>query len=230
MSGSSAQKPFIDNNQNYDCPSLPLKSWLHAGIRRNYIQVLCNGGLATVSAPLYVWFGGAGERQLHWPPQDTFDLSALAVLVSLASVCGDTWASEIGSAVQYGEPRLITSWKKVPAGTNGGITVIGTLSSAAGGFMVGLSFWFSHLLLSDQQMPSFIWLGTAAGTIGSVIDSLLGALFQYSGYCPEKKKVVKQPHSSNVVHISGLNILSNDAVNLLSCLMTTLLLVGVLAI
>lgn len=183
-----------------------------------------------MSALLYVWFGEASERQLHWPPQDTSDLSAIAVLVSLASVCGDTWASEIGSAVQYGEPRLITTWKKVPAGTNGGVTVIGTLSSAAGGFMVGLSFWCSHLLLSDQQIPSFIWLGTVAGIVGSAVDSLLGALFQYSGYCPEKKKIVKQPWPSNAVHISGLDILSNDAVNLVACIITTLLLVGMLAI
>ena len=204
-----------------------LFNWLLCvGTQRNHIQVLCNGGLATLAALLYVWCAGASERHLHWPPQDCSDLSALAVLVSLGSVCGDTWASEIGSAVRYGEPRLITSWRKVPAGTNGGITVIGTAASACGGFIVGVAYWFSHMLFSEQQISAFIWLGIVAGIVGSAVDSVLGALFQYSGYCPEQKKIVKQPCSPDIIHVSGINLLSNDAVNVLSCLMTTIWLVG----
>ena len=52
---------------------------------------------------------------------------------------------------------LLLSWKKVPKGTNGGVSPIGTLASAMGGFFIGLAFYLSFRLsfaLSNQSVIS----------------------------------------------------------------------------
>lgn len=42
---------------------------------------------------------------------------SIAVVGSIACACGDTWASEIGSVMGNGYSTLVTTRKKVPAGT-----------------------------------------------------------------------------------------------------------------
>jgi len=74
-------------------------------------------------------------------------------------------------------------------GTNGGVSVAGTLSSAVGGSIVGLAYYITVLLCGREavmevntppQWPLLI-VTTLAGLLGSLIDSLLGATLQYSG-------------------------------------------------
>ncbi|KAK3278120.1 hypothetical protein CYMTET_13927 [Cymbomonas tetramitiformis] len=119
-------------------------------------------------------------------------------------------------------PRLVTTWQKVPAGTNGGITVLGTAASAAGGLFVGLCFFLAGLAVAGEA--GYQWyvvpLGVGAGLVGSMVDSLLGATVQFSGFCSEKQRIVGSPGPS-VKQISGLAILGNHAVNFVSALITS---------
>ena len=103
----------------------------------------------------------------------------------LFSACcnGDTWASELGSVLSRSEPYLITTFKKVPRGTNGGISLIGSLASILGGTFVGLAFYVGIILgsskiafieSSSQYQFDVIFIGSLAGFMGSLIDSLLG--------------------------------------------------------
>ena len=195
------------------------------------MQVVCNGGVASTAALLYLLSAGMGELPLRLTPGrvDPPTLYALACLSALSCSCGDTWASEVGSVVG-GTPRLITTWQRVPRGTNGGITGVGILCSIAGGLVVGVTYFVTLVSFLDvgrfdnvslaSQLP-VVLVGGAAGLFGSVVDSLLGATVQYSGYSDKLGKVVSKL-APEVRHISGVDILDNHAVNFVSSLITAL--------
>ena len=118
------------------------------GRRRNERQVIANGGVAALAALAgsWVWFAGA-----------------------LAAATADTWATEIGSHSGT-QPRLITTGKPVPAGTDGGMTLLGTTGGIAGaGLVAGLSYGFGHRGALAVAV---------AGVVGMLVDSLLGATVQ----------------------------------------------------
>lgn len=120
------------------------------GGQRTYRQVLANGGVAALAGLLGSW-----------------RLAAAA----LAAATADTWATEIGSFSPHA-PRLITTWRPVSKGTDGGVTLIGTLGGLAGALLI----WASAALLFSSQ-PSrltVVWAGLA----GMIVDSLLGATMQ----------------------------------------------------
>ena len=172
------------------------------------------------------------EAPLHFSASE-FDLAtayALACLAAISCSCGDTWASEVGS-VLGGSPRLITTWREVPRGTNGGVSMVGTVCSCAGGLAVGLGYfttlavfawlgYFSEGLLLSSQLP-VLAVASFAGLFGSFVDSVLGATLQYSGYSEKLGKIAHQP-SDGVTHISGVDLLDNHIVNLLSSLITAI--------
>ena len=200
-----------------------------AGGQRNWIQVFCNGGVASVLALLYIVDNGVGERPVDYAKDLNASLVCIAILGALSCSNGDTWASEIGSAIGSRTPRLITTFKKVPVGTNGAITVAGTLASIAGGALIGLAYYITQTAclaivyrLGQPHYPPqwpIIMLGCIAGFVGSAVDSLLGATVQYSGYCSERKRVVYKPTSTSK-HITGIGLLDNHLVNLVSSAIT----------
>ncbi|KAJ8640597.1 hypothetical protein MRB53_017291 [Persea americana] len=119
-------------------------------------------------------------------------LANSGIATALYACCnGDTWSSELGM-LSDAQPRLITTFKPVRKGTNGGVTTTGLVAAAA------------------------------AGLCGSLIDSVLGATVQFSGFCTIRNKVVGKP-GPTVRRISGMSILDNNGVNLVSVCLTTLL-------
>jgi uncharacterized membrane protein len=139
---------------------------------------------------------------------------------------GDTWASELG-ILSKSEPFLITSLKKVPRGTNGGVSAWGLLVSLMGGIFIGLFYFLATLIFVDSDHladspPQFpiILLGGIAGLFGSLLDSFLGATCQFSGQTPEG--FIVEEIEERVVKISGRSILNNHSVNFFSCLITAI--------
>ncbi|CAK7334860.1 unnamed protein product [Dovyalis caffra] len=116
----------------------------------------------------------------------------------------------------------------VRRGTNGGVTLAGLLAAAAAGSVIGLAFvllgLFTTKCVFDVALKQLLVIPVAAlaGLCGSLIDSLLGATLQFSGFCTVRNKVVGKS-GPTVKKISGLSILDNNAVNLVSVLLTTLL-------
>lgn len=80
------------------------------------------------------------------------------------------WASEIG-ILNKSWPILITTFQRVPPGTNGGISELGMLASFAGGATMGLSA--AVTLALEQHCHGFAYeivlLGAAAGLVGSLV-------------------------------------------------------------
>ncbi|MDP6038697.1 MAG: DUF92 domain-containing protein [Candidatus Latescibacteria bacterium] len=162
--------------------------------RRDAFQVMANGGVAGAIA---VWFAVTGDV-------DVFPLYCTA----LAAASADTWATELGTLAK-GTPRLITSFRQVPAGTSGGITVVGLMSSLAGALVVALSGW----LFVGAAMATVIV--ALCGLAGSLIDSLLGATVQAQYRCGSCEKITERREhcGQSTEQISGWVWMNNDWVN-----------------
>ncbi|XP_006008040.1 transmembrane protein 19 [Latimeria chalumnae] len=201
------------------------------GGQRNWVQVFCNGGVPAELALLYMIENGPGEIPVDFSKQYTASWMCLSLLGSLACCSGDTWASEIGSVLSKSRPWLITTWEKVPVGTNGGVTIVGLISSFLGGMVVGLAYFLTQMVFvndldaSAPQWPLIVY-GGMAGLLGSLLDSYLGATMQYSGY-DENTGMVVSYQRTGVRHISGKPVLDNNAVNLFSSILTALILPSV---
>ncbi|KAE8741148.1 hypothetical protein FOCC_FOCC013310 [Frankliniella occidentalis] len=206
-----------------------LEEHFKEGGQRNWVQVLCNGGMAAQLSFLYILDLGCGERPINFVDDYRGSWLNLGVLGAFACCNGDTWASELGTVVGKADPYLITSWRKVPRGTNGGVTIGGLIFSAAGGALVGVFHYLAtiifidsqQLVLSPPQWP-LILAGALAGFFGSLLDSILGASLQYSGV-DERTGIVVERSGKGVRHISGIRFLDNHCVNLISSITIGLL-------
>ncbi|MFA4855131.1 MAG: DUF92 domain-containing protein [archaeon] len=93
---------------------------------------------------------------------------------AFASALADTLSSEIG-LLSKRKPVLITTWKKVEPGTDGGITPLGMAAALAGALVIAAV----HFLFF-QNWFLFIVLAVC-GVFGSLADSFFGAAFERKG-------------------------------------------------
>lgn len=128
--------------------------------RRGYMNAFANALVGVAGAIL---FGITGS-----------EIFAALFLGCIATATADTLASEIG--VTGGTPYMITTLRPVPAGTNGGVTVLGELACLFGATIIcGLAFVL-------EVAPWYVCLiGIAAGFFGTNMDSLIGALIENKG-------------------------------------------------
>eukprot|EP00195_Chlamydomonas_chlamydogama_P001436 CAMPEP_0202920566 /NCGR_PEP_ID=MMETSP1392-20130828/76920_1 /ASSEMBLY_ACC=CAM_ASM_000868 /TAXON_ID=225041 /ORGANISM="Chlamydomonas chlamydogama, Strain SAG 11-48b" /LENGTH=573 /DNA_ID=CAMNT_0049614069 /DNA_START=234 /DNA_END=1955 /DNA_ORIENTATION=+ len=208
------------------------------GGQRNWVQVFCNGGIPTILAIVYGVLAGCVDVPLGNLPTLEPWRSQLTTLIMggflgyYACCCGDTWASELGP-LSSDTPRLITTMRPVRRGTNGGVTLLGLSASIFGGMFIGLVFYVTALAsptlwIFEQQQGlalqqwKLIPLGLMAGLVGSVLDSVLGATLQYTGYNRVTGTISSKP-GPDVTYISGMPFMSNSIVNLVSAAITAAL-------
>jgi uncharacterized protein (TIGR00297 family) len=154
--------------------------------------VIANGGIAAVAALLGSWPAAVG---------------------AVAAAAADTWATEIGSFSPT-DPHSITTGDPVPRGRSGGITPLGTMGGVCGAIAIaGLA---GVVAPRTSLGVSGTMLGAAAGIIGMLSDSLLGATLQGSYTCPVCHAVTEQAGTCHapVLLTRGVPWLDNDAVNL----------------
>ena len=141
---------------------------------RGYRNVYSN---SLVPLGLAICFGAYGN-----------DLFVFAFLGAVATATGDTLASEIGETSRT-RPRMITTFRQVDPGVDGGVTLLGEASGLFGATIIGIL-----ALAAEMTGHSGFLASVIGGFLGTNFDSLLGATVQRRGR------------------------LSNDGVNLLSTL------------
>ncbi|MGG3798125.1 DUF92 domain-containing protein [Metabacillus fastidiosus] len=179
------------------------------GDRRDWLQVLANAGVPSLTSLLFV---------LTKDP-----VYILAFGTSIAAANSDTWASEIG-VLSKSKPFMLLTLKRVEKGTSGAVSLLGTFAALGGAAIIAVSAWFL-LPISFHEMI-FILL---FGFLGNIIDTILGNSFQNKYECTSCSKITERKvHcGSTGKKISRYSFLNNDFVNLLSIILAT---IGILAI
>ena len=165
---------------------------------RDAVQVLANGGVFAVAAFLSTHASTTSA-----------DLLAAAAAGALAASASDTLATEDGTLVG-GEPRSIMTWRLVPAGTSGGVTVAGSLAMLGGALLIA----FAAL---GMRLTPHVAAVAVGGIGGAVADSLLGALLQERRRCPRCDVATERRiHDCGTAtqHAGGIARMDNDLVNL----------------
>ena len=130
--------------------------------RRNAIQVWSNG----------FWF--AFFILLHFI--FVADLFLVGAFGALAAATADTWATETGTRVSRSKTWLITTFNSVQPGTDGGISIPGSMAAMLGAVVITAMMMFSHI----NYLNIFMIAVLAGGVAGCTIDSYLGAIYQYA--------------------------------------------------
>ena len=170
------------------------------GSQRDWAQVLANGGVGTLMLAFYLAY-----------PEATWPWAAFAG--AMAAVNADTWATELG-VLSKNPPRLLTTMQIVERGTSGGVSLAGSLAAAAGAAFIAL---FALAGFSPRERVTGFIVITAAGLLGSLLDSFLGASIQAIYTCPTCQKETEQhpTHScgTRTWPLRGWSWFNNDVVN-----------------
>ncbi|GFH61034.1 hypothetical protein CTEN210_17510 [Chaetoceros tenuissimus] len=180
-------------------------------------QVLACSVLAVALSLVHAIYFGE-ERKIDFQEHKYESMLACAILSHHATCLADTLASELG-ILSKKAPFLITTFRKVPAGCNGGVTMNGFFFSFVGGFLMGLGQLIMDIISGLEVQPLKVLLfGSVSGLVGSILDSFLGATVQATYYDKEKKLIYcdKEDAPKDVEQICGYNILSNAQVNAVS--------------
>jgi len=135
------------------------------GGARGWQNAWANGGVPAALALL------AGMA-----PVGLRDLLGIAYAASVATAAADTCSSEVGKA--YGKRTfLITTLRPVPPGTEGAVSLEGTLAGLAGALVVAAAGVATGLLDGSAAL-----VVTTAGLVGSLAESLLGTVAEKRGW------------------------------------------------
>jgi uncharacterized protein (TIGR00297 family) len=126
---------------------------------RTAVQVVANLGAAASCALLYAVSGKNG-------------VFLVGLAAALAEAAGDTVSSEVGQA-RSDQAILITTWKTVPSGTDGAVSLIGTVAGTVAAALV------SSVCVVTKLLP-LRWFGASllGAVIGIFADSYMGALWE----------------------------------------------------
>ena len=127
---------------------------------RGWDQVAANGGVAALAA--------CARGLTGWP------VALAAAAGAIAAATADTWGTELGRWSRT-PPRLITTGARVAPGRSGGVTLLGTVGTAAGSLLIGAT---AAVCGGPAHPVRFLLAIAAAGFSGALLDSVLGATME----------------------------------------------------
>ncbi|MBN2734974.1 MAG: TIGR00297 family protein [Methanomicrobiaceae archaeon] len=142
---------------------------------RGFLNVFANGLVSLCAAVLFGIYQDPAFAALF--------------LGSVSAAMADTTASELGMLGKT--PYLITTFKKVPKGTDGGITLIGEIAATIAAFILCMTAYALNVVSFDMAL-----IGVLAGFVGTNVDSLVGATL-------ERKGIVQNTGTNFICTLSG---------------------------
>jgi len=178
---------------------------------RDIYQVFANGGIAMIATMCWHFLAAT------WPNIEMFWY--MIFLGAIAAATADTWGTEIGAFSTH-EPVSIKTFRHVPQGTSGGLTIIGTSGALFGSFLIAVTGKYALLFFADIDMSwNAVILIAVAGLLGAFVDSFLGATIQAQYKCPTcGKQTEKTSHCGNetIPLVTGNKWINNDVVNFIN--------------
>ncbi|WRT64995.1 uncharacterized protein IL334_001936 [Kwoniella shivajii] len=222
--GSRATKVKVDVKAKLEDGPDPTKP---SG-NRNWIQVLSNSLPGLIAALMYR-FGPASQLDNNSTILALHPLSRPLIYTSLglnATILADTLASELG-ILSSSLPIYLPTLRTVPKGTNGAVSLLGTIVSILGGGLIGSIMVLDLLIENPPSRGESSWIieligvGAILGLAGSLLDSMLGAFLQPTYFSTSSNQILtdqsKKSHKDeDVKRIGyGIDLLSNSGVNLI---------------
>ena len=183
------------------------------GKARDHWQVLANGGIFMLLAML-AFLNESGWLDsflgIHTEVLRFSETCHLLALISLSVSCADTLSSDFGR-VWGGSPRNIITGKRMIKGVSGGVTGAGFVGAFLGAVSIAIFVFWTELSSLGSSVSAF-WLIAFFGFIGSILDSVLGVLFQ-AKYLDEMGNQVDSSESGRRSLNAGYRWVTNDVVN-----------------
>lgn len=183
------------------------------GKARDHWQVLANGGIFMLLAML-AFLNDSGWLEsilgIHTEVLRFSEICHLLALISLAVSCADTLSSDFGR-VWGGNPRNIITGNSMIKGVSGGVTGAGFVGALLGGVSIAIFVLWSEFS-SLGSSTSLFWVVVVFGFMGSVLDSVLGVLFQ-AKYMDESGHLVDSSEGGTRALGKGFRWITNDVVN-----------------
>ncbi|MDA0783536.1 MAG: DUF92 domain-containing protein [Bacteroidetes bacterium] len=183
------------------------------GKARDHWQVLANGGIFMLLAML-AFLNDSGWLEfflgIHTEVLRFSETCHLLAIISLAVSCADTLSSDFGR-VWGGNPRNIITGKRMLKGVSGGVTGAGFVGAFVGTVSIAIFVLWSEFS-SLGNSASLFCIVVVFGFIGSILDSVLGVLFQ-AKYLDEMGSQVDSSDSGRRSLNAGYRWVTNDVVN-----------------
>lgn len=183
------------------------------GKARDHWQVLANGGIFMLLAML-AFLNDSGWLKsilgIHTEVLRFSETCHLLAIISLAVSCADTLSSDFGR-VWGGSPRNIITGKRMLKGVSGGVSGAGFVGALLGGVSIAIFVLWSEFSLVGSS-TSLFWIVVVFGFMGSVLDSVLGVLFQ-AKYMDESGHLVDSSQGGTRALGKGYRWVTNDVVN-----------------
>lgn len=164
---------------------------------RNERQLIANALMIVVSIATY----GITKNEIF----------IITFFATIAETIGDSVASEIG-VLSRSDPFDICTFKKVPRGVSGGISILGTIASVCVCLYTGLLYCCMY----EMKFYHFCVI-VISSLLGIMLDSVLGSKMQAQYRCAICGKVTeKERHCGQATTLEkGFRTLDNTRVNLI---------------